>query len=139
MAYRPSTTNRRNSTLRQRRKKVTKTVKTGRIFISSNFNNVNITITDPNGNVITWATAGSVGFKGTKKSTPYAATLTAKTVIEKAKSMGLEEADITITGVGNGREAAVRAFAGAGINITGLRDITPIPHNGCRPKKPRRV
>jgi len=129
----------KSSALRQRRKKVTKQVISGHVYIRSTFNNVNITITDEGGNTICWSSAGSVGFKGTKKSTPYAATQTAKTVIEKAKEFGLEKADITVTGVGNGREAAVRAFAGSGISITGLRDATPIPHNGCRAKKPRRV
>lgn len=131
--------NRRQSSLRQRRRKTNKVVRTGRISILSTFNNVTISVADVNGNVIAWASAGGAGFKGAKKSTPFAATQTAKLVIEKAKGMGLEEASITVTGVGNGREAAVRAFAGSGINITGLRDATPVPHNGCRAKKPRRV
>ena len=134
-----SANNPRKSTLRQRRRKANKNVAHGRIYIQSTFNNVIITVTDTKGNVIAWNSAGSAGFKGAKKSTPYAATQTAKNVIEKVKELGLQEANISISGVGNGREAAVRAFAGSGIRITGVKDTTPIPHNGCRPKKPRRV
>lgn len=131
--------NPRKSSLRQRRRKVTKNVTRGRIFIQSTFNNLIITVTDENGNAIAWNSAGSSGFKGAKKATPYAATQTAKNIIENVKDMGLRDASINICGVGNGREATVRAFAGSGINITGIKDTTPIPHNGCRPKKPRRV
>jgi small subunit ribosomal protein S11 len=131
--------NRQRIALRQRRRKITKTVNTGHIYIQSTFNNVIISATDTAGNVVAWASAGSSGFKGSKKSTPFAATQTAKIVIERAKNLGLEKAFIYIAGVGNGREAAVRAFAGSGINITGIKDVTPLPHNGCRPKKPRRV
>ncbi|HOE74392.1 MAG TPA: 30S ribosomal protein S11 [bacterium] len=132
-------TNKKRAVLRARRKKINKIVKAGMIYIRSTFNNVNITVSDNEGKVVAWASAGSVGFKGTKKSTPFAATQTAKTVIEKIKEMGFEEGQIIVNGVGNGREAAVRAFAGSGINITNLKDTTPVPHNGCRPKKPRRV
>ena len=132
-------TNPRKSTLRQRRRKADRLVTNGRIYIQSTFNNVIISVTDNKGNVIAWNSAGGAGFKGAKKATPYAATQTAKNVIEKIKEMGLKEASISICGVGNGREAAVRAFAGSGIRITGIKDTTPIPHNGCRPKKPRRV
>ncbi len=130
---------RQKAVLRQRRRKVAKRVNEGNIYIQSTFNNAIISITDKTGNVAAWASAGSCGFKGTKKSTPFAATQTAKIVIEKAKNFGLERAFIYISGVGNGREAAVRAFAGSGVQITGIKDITPLPHNGCRPKKPRRV
>lgn len=136
---RDNTQNKRRSTLRQRRKKVSKSVKSGRIYIRSTFNNVNISVTDDNGNVVAWSSAGNVGFKGTKKATPFAATQTAKVVIDKAKDLGMEQAQIIVCGVGNGREAAVRAFAGSGITIKSLKDSTPIPHNGCRPKKPRRM
>lgn len=131
-------TNKRAS-LRQRRRAVSKVVKKGIVSILSTFNNVVITLADTNGNVCAWASAGNTGFKGAKKATPFAATQTAKMVIEKAQALGLEEAKINIRGVGNGREAAVRAFSGSGINITDIKDLTPIPHNGCRPKKPRRV
>jgi len=130
---------RKRAALRQRRRKVNKVVKTGRIYIQSTFNNVIITVTDVDGNAVTWASAGTAGFKSTKKSTPYAATQTAKIVIEKAKEFGMEKAFVFISGVGNGREAAVRAFAGSGIQITGIKDTTPLPHNGCRPKKPRKM
>lgn len=130
---------RQKAVLRQRRRKVAKRLSEGIIYIQSTFNNAIITITDKAGNAAAWASAGSCGFKGTKKSTPFAATQTAKIVIEKAKNFGLERAFVYISGVGNGREAAVRAFAGSGIQITGIKDITPLPHNGCRPKKPRRV
>jgi len=140
MDKRPRTSNaRQKAVLRQRRRKVTKRAAEGHIYIQSTFNNVIITVTDTSGNVMAWSSAGSAGFKGTKKSTPFAATQTAKIVIEKAKNFGLEKAYIYIAGVGNGREAAVRAFAGSGVHITGIKDITPLPHNGCRPKKPRRV
>ncbi len=129
----------KKATLRQRRRNVQKTVKKGIVSILSTFNNVIVTLADTNGNVCAWASAGNAGFKGAKKATPFAATQTAKLVIDKAKTLGMEEARITISGVGNGREAAVRAFSGSGISITDIKDITPIPHNGCRPKKPRRV
>lgn len=134
-----NTQNKHRSTLRQRHRKIPKSVKSGRIYVRSTFNNVNISLTDNSGNVIAWSSAGNVGFKGTKKATPFAATQTAKNVIDKAKELGMEQAQIIVSGVGNGREAAVRAFAGSGITITSLRDATPIPHNGCRPKKPRRI
>lgn len=130
---------RRRAALRQRRKKISKIVKSGNVYIQSTFNNVIISVTDEKGGVIAWSSAGSAGFKGNKRSTPYAATLTAKMAIEKSKNMGFEQAKIFVSGVGSGRESAVRAFAGSGITIASIKDITPIPHNGCRPKKPRRV
>lgn len=111
----------------------------GNIYIQSSFNNTIITITDENGNVISWATAGSIGFKGAKKSTPYAAQLAAISAIEKAKARGLRKANVFISGVGSGRESAVRALISAEIEISLIKDTTPDAHNGCRPKKLRRV
>ncbi len=105
----------------------------------STFNNTIITITDPNGDVITWASAGTVGFKGSRKSTPYAAQLAAREVAKQAMDLGVRDLDIFIKGPGPGREAAVRALQGAGLRVTSISDLTPVPHNGCRPPKKRRV
>ena len=107
--------------------------------IKSTFNNTIITITDPNGDVITWGSAGTAGFKCSRKSTPYAAQLAAQQVAKTAMDMGVRELDIFIKGPGPGREAAVRALQGAGIRVTSISDVTPVPHNGCRPPKKRRV
>lgn len=120
-------------------KKSRRVVRAGNIFIQSSFNNTIITITDENGGVISWASAGSIGFKGTKKSTPYAAQLAASAAIEKAKAAGFSQAKIFVAGVGSGRESAVRALTNANIEVLSIKDTTPVPHNGCRPKKPRRV
>ena len=107
--------------------------------ISSTFNNTIISITDSSGNVIAWASTGMLGFKGTKKGTPFAAQQAADTVAEKAKGLGVSEVDVIVKGPGSGRETAIRAIQSAGINIKSINDKTPIPHNGCRPKKRRRV
>jgi len=122
-----------------KKKKVIKQIPIGRIYIRSSFNNTIITVTDDNGNVVAWASCGSVGFRGTKKSTPYASIQAAKAAIEKAKNLGLQKARVFVSGVGAGRESAVRALGNSGIEIISIKDITPVPHNGCRPKKPRRV
>lgn len=112
----------------------------GKIFVKATYNNTIITVTDLNGNVLSWASAGMAGFKGPKKATSYAAQIIAKIALMKAKEdYGFKEANVYINGIGTGREAAVRAVNANGINVTAIRDITPIPHNGCRPKKPRRV
>ena len=111
----------------------------GTINVASSYNNTIVSITDPQGGVFAWATAGSMGFKGARKSTPYAATLVAKEATEKAKRFGLQEAKIVIRGIGPGREAAIRGIASTGITITSIIDDTPQPHNGVRPPKPRRV
>jgi small subunit ribosomal protein S11 len=121
------------------RKKTKKVVTQGRIYIQSSFNNTIITVTDTAGNVLFSGSAGSCGFKGTKKSTPYAAAIVAKKVGEAAKEAGLSKVDILVKGVGTGREAAIRALIGLNFDVQTIKDITPIPHNGCRPKKPRRV
>ena len=111
----------------------------GRIYIQSTYNNTIITIADSKGGVIAWASAGSLGFKGPKKATPYAASKTVETLMEKVKKTGLHDVDVFVKGVGSGRESAVRAFAANGLNIFSIKDVTPVPHNGCRPRKVRRV
>lgn len=120
-----------------RAKKIKKEVLEGRIYIQATFNNTIVTVTDKNGNVISWASAGTAGFKGTRKSTPYAASIITKQAIEKAKNYGLEKAEVYVKGVGAGREFAIRAIEAAGVKVISLQDRTPIPHNGCRPKKVR--
>ncbi len=126
-------------TKKTKKKKVKKQVTKGRVYISASFNNTKITFTNPNGDVLCWTTAGSAGFKGSKKGTPYAAGEATKAACEKAKSFGMEEVDVFVKGVGAGRELAIRTLASSGLKINSIRDITPIPHNGCRPKKVRRV
>lgn len=111
----------------------------GMAHISSSYNNTIISVSDSQGNVLGWSSAGSLGFKGAKKSTPYAATMVAKEVIEKIKKYGLVELSITVSGIGPGREAAIRALANTGLNINSITDDTPIAHNGVRPPKSRRV
>lgn len=108
-------------------------------YIQSTFNNTIVTITDPNGDVISWATAGSSGFKGAKKGTPYAAQTAADNAARRAIDQGMRQIEVMVSGPGAGRETAIRALQGAGLEITLIRDITPIPHNGCRPPKRRRV
>ena len=121
------------------KKKTKRTVLKGRAYITSTYNNTLITITDEVGDVLSWCTSGASGFKGSKKSTPYAAQVAAQTATEKAKLYGLSEVEVFIKGVGGGREQAIRALETAGLNVTGIVDVTPIPHGGCRPKKARRV
>ncbi len=111
----------------------------GKAFIKSTYNNIIITVTDINGNVIAWESAGSVGFKGPKKATPFAASKTVESLVKKLDKTGLKELMVFVRGVGSGREAAIRTLVNQGIDILSIRDITPIPHNGCRPPKPRRV
>lgn len=125
--------------MKKNQKKIAKVVSIGKVFISASFNNSIISVTDSTGNVISWATAGSSGFKGTKKSTPFASGSATKVALDKAINMGLKEVEIFVKGVGTGRDAAVRAIASSGLKITKIKDTTPIPHNGPRPKKPRRV
>jgi len=123
----------------KKKKKTVHRVQKAIIYIQSSFNNSIITITDESGNTLSWATAGSSGFKGTKKTTPFAAQIAVRQALEKAKVYEIAEAMVKISGVGSGREAAVRALGGQGIKITQIKDITPVPHNGPRPKKVRRV
>lgn len=120
-------------------KKQQKLVTSGRIYITATFNNTLITITDSSGNTIGWGSAGASGFKGARKSTPYAATSATEQVIRKAKERGLREVAVYIKGPGAGRDASLRAIRAAGLSISLIADVTPIPHNGCRPKKKRRV
>ncbi len=108
-------------------------------YIQSTFNNTIVTITDRNGNTLTWASCGSVGFKGTRKGTPYAASKAAEAAAKKALDMGIKEVEVRVKGPGQGREVAIRTLHAAGLKIVAIRDITPIPHNGCRPPRRRRV
>jgi len=120
-------------------KKIKKNIPIGEAYIQSSFNNTIITITDPQGNVVSWSSGGVVGFKGSRKSTPFAAQLAAENAAKKAMENGLKTVDVYIKGPGAGREAALRALQSAGLKIHLIRDVTPIPHNGCRPPKRRRV
>lgn len=111
----------------------------GMVFIKATFNNVLVTITDSNGNALSWSSAGKEGFKGSRKNTPYAAQLSAETAATAAHDMGLRRVEVFVKGPGSGREAAIRALASSGLEVTSIKDRTPIPHNGCRPPKRRRV
>ena len=111
----------------------------GRAYIQSSYNNTLVTITDDQGNVLANSSAGALGFRGPKKSTPYAATKVVETVTEKIKKIGLRQVKVFVKGIGSGREAAIRALASRGLDISSIKDITPVPHNGCRPRKIRRV
>ncbi|MFC2002401.1 30S ribosomal protein S11 [Chloroflexota bacterium] len=121
------------------RRRERKSIPVGRAYIQSTFNNTIVTLTDPQGNVIAWGSAGTARFKGSRKGTPYAAQLAAQDAARKAMGHGLRQVEIYIKGPGSGREAAIRALQSSGLYITGIRDVTPIPHNGCRPPKRRRV
>jgi small subunit ribosomal protein S11 len=120
-------------------KKVKKNIPTGMAYIQATFNNTLVTITDPQGNVVAWSSAGSRGFRGSRKSTPFAAQVAAQDAAHKAMEQGMRSVGVLIKGPGGGREAAVRALQSAGFKVTMIRDITPVPHNGCRPPKKRRV
>ena len=121
------------------KKKVKKIVKKGQAHIQATYNNTIVTITDPQGNVLAWSSAGINGFKGPKKATPYAAGIIFRNVAEKVKDFNMSEVDVFVKGVGAGREASIRALHGNGLTVNSIQDQTPIPHNGCRPKKTRRV
>lgn len=125
--------------IRIHKAKKSKNVQTGLVHITATFNNTLVSVTDLNGNAIGWSSAGKMGFKGSRKSTAYAAQVVCQDACRQAMSHGLKEAEVRVKGPGSGRESAVRAVQGLGINITAIRDVTPIPHNGCRPKKARRV
>jgi small subunit ribosomal protein S11 len=120
-------------------KKVKKNIPNGLVFIQATFNNTLITITDAQGNAVSWSSAGSQGFRGSRKSTPFAAQVAAQVAGQKAQDHGMKSIGVMVKGPGAGREAAIRALQGCGFKITSIRDITPIPHNGCRPSKRRRV
>jgi small subunit ribosomal protein S11 len=120
-------------------KKTKRTLSSGQVHIFATFNNTIITVTDPQGNTVAWGSAGSAGFKGSRKSTPFAARLAAEQAIKAAMAMGLSEVDLFVKGPGPGRESAIRAVQSLGLKVTSISDITPVPHNGCRPPKKRRV
>ena len=122
-----------------RGKKVKKNIPSGVAHIQSTFNNTIITITDPTGNTVSWATSGTIGFKGSRKSTPFAAQLAAEAAAKKAVDNGMRQVMVLVKGPGSGRESALRALQTSGLKVTVIRDVTPIPHNGCRPSKRRRV
>ena len=122
-----------------RKKKAHKKVSEGKAYIQSSFNNTIVTITDMEGNVIAWGSSGTAGFKGSRKGTPYAAQIAARDAAHRAMADGLHRVEVYIKGPGSGREAAIRALQATGITVTAIRDVTPIPHDGCRPKGGRRV
>ena len=127
MAYKP------------RKRKVKKNVPEGKAYIHSTFNNTIVTITDMQGNALSWASSGGLGFRGAKKSTPFAAQSVAETAVQKAASYGLREVHVFVKGPGVGRESAVRSLGALGLKVKSISDVTPIPHNGCRPRKTRRM
>ena len=122
-----------------KKRKEKKTVYEGRVFIQATFNNTIVTVTDLKGNTVSWASAGGLGFKGAKKSTPYAAQSTAEAAAKKAMDFGLKEVHVSVKGPGVGRESAIRSLGALGLTVKSIIDNTPIPHNGCRPRKSRRV
>ncbi len=121
------------------RRRERKSVPQGHAHIQATFNNTIITITDPNGNVLSWGSAGQAGFKGSRKSTPYAAQMAAETAARRAMEHGVRRVEVFVRGPGSGRQAAIRSLANTGLQVTSIVDVTPIPHNGCRPPKRRRV
>ena len=121
------------------RKKEKKNILNGEVHMHSTFNNTIVTITDPAGNVVVWSSAGVQGFKGSRKSTPFAAQLAAEDAVKKAKEHGMRNVEVYVKGPGAGRESALRSLQAAGFNVVMIKDVTPIPHNGCRPPKRRRV
>jgi len=124
---------------RQAKKKVKKNVQSGVVHIAATFNNTIVTITDVSGNVVSWGSAGACGFKGSRKSTPFAAQLAAESAARKAQDHGMRNVQVYVNGPGAGRESAIRALQSTGFRISLIRDVTPVPHNGCRPPKRRRV
>jgi small subunit ribosomal protein S11 len=122
-----------------RRRKIKRSVATGQMHVQATFNNTIITFTDERGNALSWASSGSAGFKGSRKSTPFAAQTAAERAATAAKDYGLSRVDVLVSGVGSGRESAIRALASLGIAVSSIKDVTGIPHGGCRPRKARRV
>jgi len=127
------------STRRSSTKKAKRTLSSGQVHIFASFNNTIVTITDPDGNALCWGSSGSAGFKGSRKSTPFAARLAAEQAIKAAQAMGIQEVDVIVKGPGPGRENAIRAVQAMGLKVRSISDTTPVPHNGCRPPKKRRV
>jgi len=122
-----------------KRKKIRRNVNKGVAYVKATFNNTIVTMTDVNGDVLCWATAGTVGFKGSRKSTPFAAQRAAETVAERAAKLGVKEVEVRVKGPGSGRESAITGLQSSGLTIKSIEDVTPLPHNGCRPRKRRRV
>ena len=129
----------RAASARKPRRKIKKNIVAGQAHIKSTFNNTIVSITDPTGAVISWASSGEVGFKGSRKSTPYAAQMAAESAARRAQEHGLKKVDVFVKGPGSGREAAIRSLQATGLEVSLIRDVTPIPHNGCRARKRRRV
>jgi small subunit ribosomal protein S11 len=121
------------------KKREKKIVPAGHVYIQASFNNTIVTISDTEGNTVCWSSAGSLGFKGSRKGTPFAAQQASVTAANKARDMGMKTVEVSVKGPGSGRDSAIRGLQGAGLEIRGIRDVTPIPHNGCRPPKRRRV
>lgn len=132
-------TAKKTTSTKKKKKVLSSNVGTGRAYIQASFNNTIVTLTDSNGNVLGWASAGMVGFKGPKKATPYAASKVVEKAVEMVAPYGLKEVSVFVKGVGGGRESAIRGLNNQGLNVTAIKDTTPIPHNGCRPPKRRRV
>ncbi|MEH6941156.1 30S ribosomal protein S11 [Bacillus sp. JJ722] len=122
-----------------RKRRVKKNIESGIAHIRSTFNNTIVTITDTHGNALSWSSAGALGFRGSRKSTPFAAQMAAETAAKAGMEHGLKTLEVTVKGPGSGREAAIRALQSAGLEVTAIKDVTPVPHNGCRPPKRRRV
>ncbi len=136
-ATKPTTAAVKNKVVKK--KKVARNVPKGLAFINATYNNTIVSVTDLEGNVLGWASAGMVGFKGPKKATPYAASMIVKKIMEGIAAVGIQEVTVYIKGIGQGREGAIRAFHANNVAVNGINDVTPIPHNGCRPRKRRRV
>jgi len=132
-------TNKQAAAAARVKKKVKKNVQTGVVHIASTFNNTIVTVTDVAGNTLAWSSCGRRGFKGSRKSTPFAAQMSAEDAVKRAQEHGVKTVSVQVKGPGTGREAALRALANAGLKVTTIRDVTPVPHNGCRPPKRRRV
>ncbi|MBU0649186.1 30S ribosomal protein S11 [Patescibacteria group bacterium] len=125
--------------IRKQKKKITRQVSHGRAYVKSTYNNTIVTFTDLNGSVLAWSSAGASGFKGPKKSTPYAAMIIVKNAVEKVSPYGLKEVNVYAQGIGSGRESAIRSLNANGINVLSIKDVTPLPHNGCRKPRPRKM
>ncbi|MEX2081011.1 MAG: 30S ribosomal protein S11 [Dehalococcoidia bacterium] len=134
-----TTPSKQEAAKRRSRRRERKAIPRGRAYVRSSFNNTLVTLTDTNGNVVSWASAGGSGFKGSRKSTPFAAQVAGETAARKAMEHGMQTIDVFVCGPGSGREAAIRSLQSAGLAVTSIRDVTPIPHNGCRAPKRRRV
>lgn len=129
----------KQKTDKKKKKKVIRQINHGRAYVQATYNNTIVTLTDLNGNVLAWSSAGNCGFRGPKKATPYAASIIGKNVAEKVKPYGLKEVNVYVRGIGSGREGAIRSLNANGINILSIKDITPIPHNGCKKPRVRRI